>query len=447
MKPNQTDFGSGSIKRLIMAQAIPLTLAQTVQLLYNIVDRIYIGHLKDVGELALTGLGITFPVIVIISAFTNMYASGGATLFSISRGKGDVKEAEGILSNVFTLLTVTSVVLFGFCYLLRRPILFLFGASEQSFVYADAYLKIYLLGTPFTMYTTGLNGFINAQGFPRFGMLTTLLGAGLNILLDPLFIFGFDMGVSGAALATIISQIVSAVWVLAFLTGKKAVCKIRKNALALKWARVRHIITLGIPGFVMGSTTSLVQIVCNNQLQAYGGDLYVGILTVINSIREMVMLPVSGLTGGAQPVMGFNYGAGKNDRVKESIRFATVLGFAYICVVALVVLLFPKPLIGIFTSDANTIAVGAKMIHIYFFGIVFMSLQFAGQITFQALGFARQAVFFSMLRKVIIVVPFTLLLPAIGFGVNGVFMAEPISNVVGGIACFATMWHVVYKKL
>jgi len=447
MTVNKTDFGTGSVKRLIMAQAIPLTLAQTVQLLYNIVDRIYIGHLKDVGDLALTGLGITFPVIVIISAFTNMFASGGATLFSISRGKGDSDEAEKILGNVFSLLSITAAVLLAFCYLFRRPVLFLFGASEQSFFYADQYLKIYLLGTPFSMYTTGLNGFINAQGFPRFGMMTTVLGAGLNILLDPLFIFAFDMGVAGAALATIVSQIVSALWVLKFLTGKKAVCRIKKSCLKIGLARTKEITMLGIPGFVMGSTTSLVQIVCNNMLQSYGGDLYVGILTVINSIREIILLPVSGLTGGAQPIMGFNYGANKPERVKEAIRFATLLGLGYISAVSVLVFLMPKQLIGIFSSDPGTISVGAQMIHIYFFGIIFMSFQFAGQITFQALGFARHAVFFSMLRKVIIVVPLTLLLPAVGFGVEGVFMAEPISNVVGGLACFITMWYGVYKKL
>ena len=444
---NKTDFSQGSVKKLILAQALPLTLAQMVQLLYNIVDRIYIGHLKDVGDLALTGLGITFPVIVIIAAFTNLYGSGGATLFALARGKGDREEAEGLLGNVFTLLLGTSLVLFGFCYGFRRPILFLFGASEQSYLYADQYLSIYLLGTAFTMLTTGLNGFINAQGFPRTGMLTTVIGATVNVVLDPIFIFWLDMGVRGAAVATVISQAISAVWVLRFLTGKKAVVPLRRRHMALKLPRLRKIISLGFPGFVMQGTNSLVQIVCNNQLQTYGGDLYVGIMTVLSSVREMVSLPISGLTHGSQPILGFNYGAKRNDRVKEGIRFTALLGVGYLMAAWITVMLMPKTLIGIFSEDPQTIVQGAKMLNIYFFGFVFMAFQFSGQTTFQALGKAKHAIFFSLLRKVIIVVPLTLLLPALGFGVEGVFLAEPISNLLGGLAAFTTMWLTVYRKL
>lgn len=447
MHMSKTDFSQGSVKKLIMAQALPLTLAQMVQLLYNIVDRIYIGHLKDVGDLALTGLGITFPVIVIIAAFTNLYGSGGATLFALARGRGDQEEAEGLLGNVFTLLLGTSLILFTFCYALRRPILFLFGASEQSYFYADQYLSIYLLGTAFSMLTTGLNSFINAQGFPRIGMLTTVLGAAINVILDPVFIFALNMGVRGAAAATVISQAISAAWVLRFLLSKKAIVPLRRRHLGVSSARLKKIISLGFPGFVMQGTNSLVQIICNNQLQHYGGDLYVEIMTVLSSVREMVSLPISGLTHGSQPILGFNYGANKNERVKEGIRFTAVLGVGYLLAAWITVMLIPRTLMGIFSEDAATITQGAKMLNIYFFGFVFMAFQFSGQTTFQALGKAKHAIFFSLLRKVIIVVPLTLLLPAMGFGVEGVFLAEPISNLIGGLAAFTTMWITVYRKL
>lgn len=441
------DFSTGSVRRHIIAQAVPLMLAQLVQLLYNIVDRIYIGHLPETGSMALTGLGITFPVIVLIAAFTSLFGQGGTPLFSIARGKKDTREAEAILGNVFALLLGASVILFVVCYTLRRPILFLFGASETSYVYADQYLQIYLLGTLFSMLTTGLNGFINAQGFPKFGMITTLLGAVINIVLDPLFIFTFNMGVQGAALATVISQGISALWVMRFLTGKKAILTLKRQHIRIDPARTRRICSLGTSGFVMQGTNCLVQIVCNNQLQAFGGDLYVGIMTVLNSVREVLSLPMSGISNGGQPVMGYNYGAGRNDRVKECIRFTAVLGFVYTLVAWILVMLLPRQLMGIFASDAATIDHGVEAMFIYFFGFVFMTFQFVGQNTFLALGRSKQAIFFSLLRKAFIVVPLTLLLPHAGFGVNGVFLAEPISNAVGGLAAFITMWFTVYRKL
>lgn len=443
----QNDFGSGSVKRLILSQALPLTVAQTVQLLYNIVDRIYIGHLEGIGDLALTGLGITFPVIVIIAAFTNLYGSGGATLFSIARGRGDTDEAESIIGTVFTLILGTSALLFLFCYTFRRPILFLFGASEQSILYADQYLSIYLFGTAFSMLTTGLNGYINAQGFPRIGMLTTVLGAVINVILDPIFIFVLDLGVRGAAAATVISQAISAIWVLRFLTGPNAALRLKRSKLGVTGERLKRIVSLGLPGFVMQGTNSLVSIVCNNQLQTYGGDLYVGIMTILNSVREMLSLPMTGITHGTQPIIGFNYGAKKNERVKEGIRFAFTVGALYLLCAWIVIMLIPEQMIGIFSDEAETIAIGAQMLNIYFFGFVFMTFQSAGQMAFQALGYAKQAIFFSLFRKAIIVVPLTLLFPAIGFGVEGVFLAEPVSNVVGGLAAFTAMWLIIYRKL
>ena len=416
-------------------------------MLYNLVDRIYIGHLPDIGELALTGVGITFPITVLIMAFTGLFGIGAVPLFSIARGKGEEEEAESILGNAFALLMLSSVILFVVCYLFRRPVIFLFGASEASYVYANEYLKISLFGTAFSMLVTGMNGFINAQGFPKIGMVTTILGAVINIILDPVFIFAFDMGVSGAALATVLSQVVAAVWVLKFLTGRKAILRLKKECLKLESKRVKSIVSLGVPSFVMQGSNCLVQVVCNNSLQIYGGDLYVGIMTILNSIRELVMLPVMGISNGSQPVLGFNYGAEKNDRVKEGIRFMTLLGSLYTILAWLLVILLPQQLIHIFSNDEQTIIEGARALYIYFFGFVFMSFQFAGQSTFQGLGKRKQAIFFSMLRKVIIVVPLTILLPMVGFGVNGVFLAEPISNIIGGLACFVTMWHTVYKKL
>lgn len=447
MEAKEKDFSVGSIKGWIIAQAVPLTVAQVVQLLYNVVDRIYIGHLKDVGDVALTGLGVTFPVIVLIAAFTSLFGSGGTALFSIARGKREEEEAEWILGNVSALLLVSSVILFTGCYLFRKPILFLFGASELSVQYADQYLQIYLFGTAFSMLSTGLNGYINAQGFPKVGMLTTIIGAAVNIVLDPIFIFGFGMGVRGAALATVISQGISAGWVLRFLTGKKALLRIKLSKMRISLSRTRAIMAIGLPGFVMMGTNSLVQIVCNNQLQTYGGDLYVGILTVLSSVREILSLPVMGISSGAQPVLGYNYGAKAYGRVKEGIRFTAVLGIVYTLLAWIIVMLIPHQLMAVFTNDANIVTTGAQMLNIYFFGFVFMAFQFVGQSTFQALGKAKQAIFFSLFRKVMIVVPLTLLLPVVGFGVQGVFLAEPISNAIGGLASFLTMWAIIYRRL
>ena len=454
MQRNTTDFSTGSVKKRIIAQAVPLTLAQAVQLLYNIVDRIYIGHLPDVGQLALTGLGITFPLIVLIAAFTQLVGVGGTPLFSIARGKKDEKEAEAILGNAFAMLVVAAAGCFIVGYFFRKPILFAFGASEESYFFADQYLKIYIWGTAFSMISTGLNGYINAQGFPKVGMATTLIGAVVNIILDPIFIFTLNMGVEGAALATVISQGISCAWVLFFLTGKKAILRIRRSTVRISLERSKRIMTLGITGFVMQGTNSLVSIVCNNQLQIFGetmmvggGDLYVGVMTVLNSVRELLSLPVGGIASGGQPVIGYNYGAGEYKRVKEGIRFITLLAGGYTLISWVVVMLIPRVMIGMFTDDLHTIDVGARMLTICFFGFIFMSLQFAGQCTFQGLGLAKKAVFFAIFRKIVIIVPLTLLLPRMGFGVEGVFMAEPVSNIVGGLVCFTTMWLTVYKRL
>lgn len=442
-----TDFSQGKVWKNIVFQAIPLILAQLVQLLYNVVDRIYIGHLPEADNMALTGIGLTFPVITLVAAFTNLFGTGGTPLFSIARGGRNEEKAEKIMGNVFSLLVGASFFLFFFCYLFRRPILFLFGASEASYVYADEYLRIYLFGTLFSMTATGMNGFINAQGYPRMGMLTTVIGAILNLLLDPLFIFVLHMGVGGAALATVISQMVSAVWVFRFLTGSKAILRIKKECLRLEGKLVKEIITLGMSGFIVQATNAAVQIACNVTLQSYGGDLYVGIMTVINSVRELLSLPVMGITSGCQPILGFNYGAKKMKRVKEGIRFTALIGVGYTLLAWLFVMKFPHFLFAVFTDDITMVEAGNAALQIYFFGFCFMAFQFTGQCTFQSLGYAKRSIFFSLFRKVIIVVPLTLLLPVLGFGVNGVFLAEPVSNLIGGLACFFTMWFTVYRKL
>ena len=430
-----------------MTQAIPLTVAEIVHLLYNVVDRVYIGHLSSTDSMALTGVGLIFPIVSLIAAFTSLFGTGGAPLFAIARGAQEEEKASRIQSNVFVLLLGCSLVLMALCYAFQKPVLYLFGASDASYPYAEAYLTIYLLGTPFTMLATGMNGFINAQGFPRIGMLTTMLGAILNLVLDPLFIFVLHMGVRGAAIATVISQVVSALWVLRFLTGKQALIPLRREHMKVQSALLKKILSLGIVGFIMKGTNSLVQIVCNATLQTYGGDLYVGIMTVVNSVREILYLPVSGITSGAQPVIGFNYGAKAYSRVRQGIKFMTIACTAYTAASWIAVLAATRFFVSIFSSDAAMLAAGPHALNIYFFGFVFMAFQSSGQASFQALGDARHAVFFSLFRKVIIVVPLTLLFPRLGFGVDGVFMAEPVSNLLGGLACFITMYLTVYRRM
>ena len=443
----KNDFSKGPVWKCIVAQAVPLTVAQLVQLLYNIVDRIYLGHMGDGNSLALTGVGLTFPIVTLISAFSALFGNGGVPLFSIARGAGDEEKAKKIIGNSFALLLISAAVLTAVGYLFSKPILFAFGASEDSYVYAAQYLTIYIAGTVCSMISTGMNGYINAQGFPKIGMLSVIIGAVCNIILDPIFIFALDMGVAGAALATVLSQTVSAIWVVRFLFGKKIAIPLSSENIRLSKEITKNIARLGTSNFIMAGTNCLVQVACNSTLQTYGGDVYIGIMTVTNSVREIFNLPVNGLMSGAQPVVSFNYGAKAYDRVKKGIQFNTVLGIVYTFAAWIFVVALPEFWFGIFSDDALLLDSGVAMLKIYFFGFVFMSLQFAGQSTFQALGDAKHAIFFSLLRKAFIVVPLTLLLPALGFGVKGVFLAEPISNVIGGLASYITMRLTVYKRL
>ena len=442
------DFSVGSVYGAILRMAVPITLAQLINILYNIVDRMYIGHIDGAGALALTGLGLCLPVISIVMAFARLSGMGGGPLCSIERGKGNLDEAERIMGNSFTLLMIFAVFLTLLGEIFLEPLLYAFGASDDTIGYAMDYGRIYLLGNVFVLISLGMNSFINAQGFARIGMMTTLLGAIANIILDPIFIFTFHWGVRGAALATVLSQALSALWVMKFLIGKKAILRLKRSCLHLEAQRVKRILTLGFSGFVMALTNSVVQVACNSVLAVFGGDLYVGVMTVINSIREVVSMPVQGISNAAEPVLGFNYGAGKPRRVRQGIVFISIVAVGYSLLVWVLVRTIPGFLIGIFNDDPELISAGIPALKLYFCAFFMMAMQFAGQSVFVSLGKSKQAIFFSIFRKVIIVTPLTLLLPHVGgLGVSGVFWAEAISNVIGGLSCFGTMLLTVYIPL
>ena len=443
------DYSNGKMPRLILGQAVPLALAQLVQLMYNIVDRIYIGHMPgEESAVALTGLGLCFPIITFITAFINLISTGASPLCSMDRGKQNKREAQSIMDTAFVSLILICLCLPLIIYIVQRPLLYLLGASDVTYTYASEYLHVYILGTVFLGIGTGMNAFINLSGYPRIGMLTTVIGACINLLLDPLFIFVLHMGVRGAATATVISQFISAAWVLMFLLNKDRELHLSLLQLQVDFSLLKNIITLGAPGFIRNATTCLVQAVCNSTLSIHGGDSYIAIMTIINSVREMVDLPLNGITDGAKPVLSYNYGAKNYNRVKQGIRFTALNCFVYALLFWITTMLFPGFFLRLFCSHEATVNLGLGPLKIYFMGFVFMSLQFAGQSAFVALGRARQAVFFSLFRKVIIVLPLTLLLPYIGnLGVLGVFAAEPISNLIGGLACFITMYFTTYRKL
>lgn len=444
----KNDFSQGSVVKNILGMAIPMILAQLVNVLYSIVDRIYISRMPGDAFWALTGVGICLPIISMVMAFANLFGMGGGPLCSIERGRGNYAEAEKIMGNSFIMLLISGIILTILGLLLKKPMLYMFGASDQTFPYADQYVTIYLLGNVFVLISLGMNHFINAQGFGKIGMLTVALGAVTNIILDPIFIFLLDLGVQGAALATIISQFLSALWVIQFLTGKKAILTLKRRCFHLEINRVRRILGLGISGFVMQFTNSLVAIVFNATLQQFGGDLYVGIMIVLNSIREFLTLPVLGLGNGAQPVIGFNYGAHEYTRVKSCIKFTTFASLLFTIIPWLLLESFPGFFIAVFNNDTQVLQAGIPMLRLFYAGFIFMAFQHAGQSTFVALGKSKRAIFFSTFRKVVLVLPLVLLLPRLwGLGSTGVFLAEPISEIVGGTACFITMLLTVWREL
>lgn len=444
----KNDFAKGSVVRNILSMAVPMTIAQLVNVLYNIVDRIYIGRMPENAFLALTGVGICLPVVSVVMAFANLFGTGGGPLCSIERGRANFEEAENIQGNSFLMLFASGILLTVVGLLIKKPILFLFGASAQTFHFADQYLTIYLFGNVFVMISLGMNHFINAQGFGKVGMITVVIGAIANILLDPLFIFTLKLGIQGAALATIISQFLSTVWVLQFLTGKKATLQLTKNSFILKKARVARILGLGISGFIMQFNNSLVQMLSNITLHQFGGDLYIGIMTIIHSIREIMVMPIRGLCSGARPVISFNYGAFQYHRVKSSIRFTTITGVLYTGFAWLVMQSIPGFFFRIFTDDSRILSAGIPVLRLYYAGFFILALMFVGQSTFVALGKSKQAIFFSIFRKVILIIPLILILPRLwGLGTTGVFLAEPVSEFVSGIACYTAMLFTIRKEL
>ena len=442
----QNNFAIGSIPKHIMSIAGPMIVAQLINVLYNVIDRIYIGRIPHVATLAMGGLGICLPIISIVMAFANLFGMGGSPLCSIARGQGKNDDAEEIMGNSFSLLVIFGIILTIVGFIFKEDILWAFGASKHTISYALDYLSIYLIGTIFVLVSLGMNSFINSQGFAKVGMMSVLIGAILNIILDPLFIFVLHMNVKGAAIATVISQGVSGLWTLQFLTGKQTILKLRKKYFKLNFYYVKRIFSLGTAGFMMGITNSVVTIVCNSTLQTYGGDLYIAIMTIINSIREIAQLPGQGMANACQPVLGYNYGAKEYKRVLTGIKFVTIVSFIMMFVIWLAITLFPEFFIQIFTHNQKIISHGITSLHLYFFGFFMMTFQMVGQSTAVGLGKSKQAIFFSIFRKVIIVAPLTIILPKF-IGINGVFIAEAISNFIGGGACYITMWLTIGRKL
>ena len=446
----RVDFENGTVTGNILEAALPMLVAQILNLLYNIVDRIYIARIAEVGTAALGAVGLCFPLIVIITAFANLFGNGGAPLFAIQRGQKDERKAVAIMNTSFTMVCASAIVLMVIGFLFARPILILFGASDNSLVYALPYMMIYLLGTLPSMVAVGMNPFINAQGYSLIGMCSVAVGAGANLLLDPLFIFGLGFGVCGAAIATVLSQCLSAIFVFYFLT-KKSELKVRllkKNEIAACMGYAKNIISLGMAGFIMQLTNSLVTICCNNVLSVTGGDIYISVMTIVSSVRQLVETPIHAMSEGSSPILSYNYGARRPIRVRKAGMVMGAMILAYSAVIWSIIILEPRPLIRIFSSDAQLTKDAVPALNQYFAAFIFMDLQYMGQTVFKSLNKKKQAIFFSLLRKVFIVVPLTYLMPyALHMGTDGVFLAEPVSNVIGGALCFATMLITVLPEL
>ena len=435
---NQTreqKLGTENLPRLMASLAIPSVIAQLINVLYNIIDRMYIGHIQDVGPIALTGVGLTFPIIMMISAFSAFIGAGGAPLASIALGKGDRDRAEKILGNGVSVLLIFSISLTIIFMIFKRPLLFLFGASDQTIPFAVNYITIYLFGTIFVQLALGLNMFISSQGQARTAMLSVLIGAVINIVLDPVFIFGLHMNVQGAALATIISQAVSAIWVVHFLLSEKSAIRIRRKNMAIDFGILKNIMALGISPFIMQATESAINIVLNRGLSIYGGDLYVGSMTILQSVMQLAVVPIQGFTQGVQPIISYNFGARKFDRVKKTYRLTISFTFAVATVFCLLTVLFPGVFAGIFTSDQELLALVKKVMPIFMAGIAVFGIQMGCQTTFMGLGQAKISLFIALLRKVILLIPLALILPKF-FGVMGIYYAEPISDVTAATTAF-----------
>ena len=443
----EADLGNDRIGGLLFKLALPAILAQVINLLYNLVDRMYIGHIPREGSAALTGVGVTMPVIMCISAFAALVSMGGAPRASIMMGKGKQDEAEKILGNCTTMLVVVALFLTGIIQLWGKDILMVFGASNITISYAWNYMQIYSVGTIFVQLALGLNAFINAQGFAGIGMLTVVIGAVCNIILDPVFIFGFHMGVRGGALATILSQGVSCVWIVCFLLGKRTTLRLKLKNMAPELSVMGPCITLGVAPFIMQFTESVLNICFNTSLLKYGGDIAVGAMTILSSIMQMSVLPVQGLTQGAQPIIGFNYGAKKTDRVKKTFRLLLVSCVGYTVGIWLICMLAPGLFIGIFASSSEMGRFSKWAIRIYMACSLVMGVQMACQQTFIALGNAKTSVFLALLRKVILLIPLIYILPCcFSNKLFAVFLAEPVADVIA-VSTTALLFFREYRRL
>ncbi len=441
MDGNKEKLGTMPLGRLMFQLAVPTVFAQIVNLLYNLVDRIYVGRIPGEGSMALAGLGVTFPVIMLISAFAALVGQGGAPRASICMGQKDMEGAERILGSSTAFLIVLSLVLSVVFMAVKEPLLMMFGASETTIPYANEYLGIYLLGTIAVQIALGLNQFVTCQGFARTGMMTVLIGAVLNIILDPILIFGFDMGVSGAAVATVFSQAVSALWVFWFLCSKKSIIRIRRKYLRLDKKALGPVLLLGVSPFIMQATECLVQLTFNTGMQTYGNDYYVGAMTVIFSLSQMIFLPVQGISQGAAPIISYNFGAGNIKRVKDAFRLLLICALLFTLVSAGLFVLVPGVFVALFSSDPQIQEIASFGMRIYFAGFTIFGAQLACQQTFLALGEAKISMFLALLRKVILLIPLALVLPKLGLGTTGLFLAEPISDVLA-VAATVTMFRL-----
>lgn len=447
MDDNKDFLGTQPIGRLLLKLALPTVAAQLINMLYNIVDRMYIGHIKDVGALALTGVGVCMPLIMIISAFAALVGNGGAPRASIYMGKKDTDAAQKILANCFSLQIIISIILTIILLIGNKTFLLAFGASENTISYAVNYMNIYAIGTIFVQLTLGMNAFITAQGFAKTGMLSVLIGAVANIILDPVFIFGMNMGVRGAALATIISQALSCIWVLSFLFGKKTFLKIKPENLRLHAKIILPCVALGSSLFIMQASESIISVCFNSSLLKYGGDIAVGAMTILTSVMQFAMLPLQGLGQGAQPIMSYNYGAKNNDRVRKTFRLLLKVSFGYSIVLWAIVMLFPQMFAMMFTSDNALLSFTSQALRIYMASMFMFGIQIACQMAFNALGKAKDSIIVAVMRKFILLIPLIYIMPAIfkANQTNAVYMAEPVADFIA--VCFtAILFAFEFKK-
>ena len=446
-KNAKQDMGTGSVKRLMLQLAVPAVLGQIVNLLYNIVDRIYIGHIPEIGAAALTGVGLFSPLLMLITAFAMMMGSGGAPLAAISMGKNDKEHAEKIMGNCFTVLLVFAVLLTGILYAFAPALLRLFGASDVTLPYAVEYGRIYILGSVFVLTVMGMNPFITTQGFAKVSMMTTVIGAVINIILDPIFIFALDLGVAGAALATVLSQAVSAVWTLRFLSGKKSTLRLKKANLRLRAKTILPCFALGVSTFVMLSTESILSISFTSSLSRYGGDVAVGAMTILTSLNQLITMPLSGICQGGQPIISYNFGADKPERVKEAFytQFAVCVGYTVLFWIAL--MLAPQFFAGIFTSDPELVTYTAWAIRIFLSCAFSVGFQISCQQSFMALGQAKVSLVMACLRKIVLLIPLIFILPHFFENqVFAVFLAEPVSDVIAA-AVTTTVFLSSFSKI